>query len=614
MKTIKNMRLLWVAAVCAMAIGCSEDEQWTVPEEPNTPTPPATTDSTTVKPGYDFANDTISGNDMQLFDITFDYSALNEPTENIPAEGGTDEFWNDYLENSDFEREVIITYTEGAATVDTKRNREITYKVDGAHVIINSTEKKVDYIVSGASENSSLKIYSENKFKLTLDGVTLSNPTGAAINLQTKKRCYLVCTDGTTNTLTDGSTYDIPEGEDMKGCLFSDGKIIFTGNGLLQINAIGRNGISCDDYVRFRPGCNIAINATATGGHGVKTNDGIYLNGGILNIQVANHGKKGLSTESELLVAGGRTTIITTGNAIYDSEEMDLSSCAAVKSDSIFQMTAGILNLKSTGEGGKGLNVNERIAISGGQLNVLTTGDIYTHTDGETSSPRAIGSESDLTISGGTIRVISQASKGIISKSNLTIEDGTVEITSNDECLGVDYKDYALTIAGGSIYCYSADKHAVASNGELTICGGTLVATASKKNGMGLNCNNKSFSITGGTVMSTGNAGIAPSATKSTQPTIHFTGAIPATTAFGLTNEQGSVILSYSIPRSYETLNWLITSPSLSQGSSYSLISGGSFNSDNAFHGLALESNYTAGTDTLNINLSGIVTPVKANE
>lgn len=612
MKSKNIFRIICATALCNLSIGCSDDDPWTATDEPEVPVPPVVTDSTTIEePGYDFANDTISGNDMQMFNIAFDYSPLNEPEEYVPSEG-EDEFWNDYLENSEFEREVIITYSEGKATVDTKRNREIKATVNGAHVIITSTEKKVEYIVSGASENSSLKIYSDNKFKLTLDGVTLSNPTGAAINLQTKKRCYFECVDGSTNTITDGAIYDIPESEDMKGCLFSDGKIIFTGNGLLQVNAVGRNGISCDDYVRFRPGCNIAVNAS--NGHGVKTNDGIYLNGGVLNINVSGDGKKGLSTESELLVSGGRTTIITTGSAIYDAEEMDLSSCAAVKSDSVFVMTAGTLNLKSTGDGGKGINVNENLLVSGGQLNVLTTGDIYTHVDGETSSPRAIGCEGDLIITGGDIRVISQLYKGIISKSNLTIEDGTVEITSNDECLGVDYKDYALTIAGGRIYCYSANDHAVASNGQLAICGGTLVATAGKKNGMGVNCNSNQFSITGGTLMSTGNAGIAPSGTKSTQPSILFTGAIPATTAFGLADAQGSLLLSYSIPRSYETLNWLFTSPALAQGNAYSLISGGTVSGDDAFHGLVLNGGYSAGVDTLSVNLGGMVTSVSEKE
>ena len=74
-----------------------------------------------------------------------------------------------------------------------------------------------------------------------------------------------------------------------------------------------------------------------------------------------------------MIVRGGRTTVITSGNPRVKSD--DSSSCAAVKCDGSFIMTAGMLNLKSTGEGGKGINSDKDISIISGELNVVTLGD-----------------------------------------------------------------------------------------------------------------------------------------------------------------------------------------------------------------------------------------------
>lgn len=98
---------------------------------------------------------------------------------------------------------------------------------NGAHVVVNSTVSGVEYVLSGTTTNGSFKVYSEKKFKLSLAGVSILNPVGAAINIQSSKRVFVVCADETTNVLTDGSSYTATtDGEDMKACLFSEGQLI----------------------------------------------------------------------------------------------------------------------------------------------------------------------------------------------------------------------------------------------------------------------------------------------------------------------------------------------------------------------------------------------------
>lgn len=113
---------------------------------------------------------------------------------------------DDFIENSEFTSIVTITYNGTTATV--KNNVSgVEVSANGGHVVVNSTVSKVEYVLSGTTTNGSFKVYSEKKFKLSLSGVSILNPTGAAINIQSSKRVFVVCADGTTNTLADGSSY-----------------------------------------------------------------------------------------------------------------------------------------------------------------------------------------------------------------------------------------------------------------------------------------------------------------------------------------------------------------------------------------------------------------------
>lgn len=358
-----------------------------------------------------------SENAIQPIEIEFDYSALAEPADE-PITDVNDPYYNDYVENDTFDRVVYITYNGESATVAGEYDGA-TVTVNGAHVTISSTKGRMDYVLSGTSSNGSLKIYSENKFKLTLNGVTLTNPTGAPINNQCGKSLYLVLNDDTENILTDGTTYSVAAGEQMKGAIFSEGQIIVSGKGLLNVNARGGHGIASDDYIRFRPGCRVTV--SAAGGHGVKANDGIFIDGGVLNVAVESAGYKGFNSDLDIEVNGGRTTVITTGDSKIIAETLetaaDTSSCAGIKSDGVLTVNAGTLNLKSTGEGGKGINVAGDLVIAGGTVNVVTTGVK------EYSSPKGIKSDTGINITGGSIYSFSR-NAATIDAPSISIADG----------------------------------------------------------------------------------------------------------------------------------------------------------------------------------------------
>lgn len=354
----------------------------------------------------------------ELRDISFDYTALSEDEETVPSDD------NDYHENSSFSRTVYIAFADGSATVTTTASG-IKYTTDGAHVTVTTTKSGVHYILSGSTTDGGLKIYSEKKFKLTLSGVSITNPTGAAINNQCGKSMYIVLADSSTNSLTDGTAYDTTAGEDEKGTLFSEGQMIFSGSGTLNVTGNCRNGIASDDYIVFRPG-NV-INVTCPARNCVKANDGVTIRGGVLNLEATGDGGKAINSEANVTVGGGRLTAIVSGATLVSGA--DTTGVAAVKSDSSVVVSGGTIAIKCTGEGGKGINANGNITMSGGSLTVETFGAKTL------SSPKGIKADGWIAFSGGDTYVYSANSTPVDTSGGLTIGATLTATYSSDNKL-----------------------------------------------------------------------------------------------------------------------------------------------------------------------------------
>lgn len=545
--------------------------------------------------------DASTGDDLESFDVAFDYTSLDEDSETIPTDE-SDSSYDDYVENSTFNQTVYISFSDGSASV-TGSTDDLTVSIDGAHVVVTSSNKKMEYVLSGEASDGEFKIYSDYKFKLTLAGLTLTNPEGAAINVQSKKRVFVCLSDGTTNTLTDGTTYTTTDGEDMKACLFSEGQLLFSGSGTLNVTGQYKHGICSDDYIRLRPGS--IINITASAGNGMKANDGVFICGGVLNISTSAAASKGISSDGSVEISGGRTTIITTGGGELDDD--DVSACAGVKSDGHFSMTDGQLLLKSTGAGGKGLSCDSIINISGGTIEVITTGKQYTYGNLDTSA-KGIKADGNLYISGGSIKVRTsggEGSEGIESKAAMGISGGTVEVSAYDDCLNASS---AISISGGSIYAYSTNNDAIDSNGTLSISGGTVVAVGTQTPEGAFDCDQNTFAITGGTIVGVGGDLSQPTTSATTQATLLYNGSASAGVYLALLGSGSSPIMSYKIPISYSQMAMLMSSPDLSTGSTYTLSAGGQASGGTSFHGLTIGGSWSDATSSASVTFSSAVT------
>ena len=361
-------------------------------------------------------------------DIELDFSALTEGTEVI-QEDEDEEDYGDYVENTSWSTTVNITFDGETATV-TGNPSSVFVAIDGAHVTITSTAKRVRYIVTGTTPNGSLKFYGDKKFQLQLNGADITNPTGAAINNQCGKSFYLVLNAGTVNTLRDGENYTMVDGEDQKGALFSEGQILVSGKGRLDIYSVGKHCMASDDYVFVRPGCQLYMNSTS--GHGIKAKDYVYIKGGVINMEIAADGAKGINCDSLVYITGGRTTIITSGTSRLELDEQGnevSTGVAGVKADWNITMTGGTLNIKCTGNDAKGINVAQPLLFTGGELNVVVTGKK------NTVDPKGVKCDTDCTIQGGSFYSCAPNGRAIDIEGTLTIADGYTTLNNSDERL-----------------------------------------------------------------------------------------------------------------------------------------------------------------------------------
>ncbi len=410
---------------------------------------------------------------------------------------------DDNINYTIFDRTVYISYsTSGNATVKGVTD-SITAKVSGNDVTITNTSQEfVIYELSGSTTDGSFKLYSSRKQAIVLNGVSITNKNGAAINNQSGKRTFVVVNG--TNTLADGASYtDTPSDEDEKAAFFSEGQLIFSGEGSLKVTAQGKAGITSDDYVRVMSSPSITV--TSSAGHGIRGKEAVIISGGSVDTRVTADMKKGFSSDSLVQITGGTTNINVSGNAAYDSDDQDYSGSAGIKADRQFLMSGGTVTITNSGTGGKGIKVgssDDRVAlpaseISGGTLTVTTTGANYTKGDVSSkgikigwavkSGNKISSCSGNLTVSGGVTKVVSSKSEAIEVKGEITVTGGEIYAqSSGDDAIN---SASTFTISGGYVCGISTANDALDANGNFYIKGGVVFASGKSSPDLAIDAN-----------------------------------------------------------------------------------------------------------------------------
>ena len=596
---MKKMNLFWIAVTVWFAIAaCTTDDSWDDTRWTNGQSTSTTTESNDDNSATTGSTENVvygvsSEGDVQSFSVAFNKNAIAESVD-VDAED------DDYIENTTFAKTITITFsTSGAASVS--GDDEGIVSINGNDVTANNkTDKVVKYILTGETSDGFFKLYSSKKQAIVLNGVNITNPDGAAINNQSKKRTFIVLNDGSKNYLTDGTKYnDAVDSEDMKACFFSEGQLVFSGSGYLEVDANCKAGIRSDDYVRTLPKTNIFVDASA--GNGIRGNDAVIITGGVVNVNVTGTADKGISSDGEVRLDGGRTTIMTSGGYEYDEEDLDYTACAGIKADSIVNINGGELNIKSTGIGGKGINSDDKININDGVIRIITTGKRQKDSKGSVS-PKGIKADGNITIKGGQTQIrlegTGDGTEALESKGEIHIETGTLECYSYDDAINSKGNLY---IDGGYVYARATNNDAIDSNMNLYINGGVVIAEGGQQPECGIDAaEGYSAYINGGTVIAVG-GGLQAISSSSKQASIAVSASLGTT--LGLLSGS-TAILGYKLPTSNSGTALMISSPSLKSGSTYTLRAGAEISGGTSFYSLTTGCTIGSGSQSVDVTAS----------
>lgn len=457
------------------------------------------------------------------FDVAFDsaddtsYSSVTE----IISDDEEDDDAGDFIENFSPKGTVTIVWDGAKASKSTSGTTSgVTVSITGADVSIMATDKakRIRYVLKGNSSDGSLTIYSMKKCQITLSDVSLKNADGPVISmpkLVSGSSSYggkttLVELIG-TNALEDGAY--TPDGTKGKATFFSEGQLIFSGKGTLNVKSNSGHGIASDDYIRLRGGShNPVINVTTSNGKdGISVNDYFLMYGGELTIQAADDGisiAKGYAD-----IAGGKLTVDAADEGIVVTNEeaeagIDPSITVrggllkitttgdkghALKAAANYTQTGGIVQATVKGAGSKAFNTDGNCSFTGGKATLLVDGlPIYDEEENDVSSAAGIRSRGTLTLDGITlaIKATAEGGKGINSTGNILCKSGDVTIvntkgkyTSNGKTTrarGIT-ADTGLEIDGGLIRVRSVDD-AVYSPMSFNLIGGAVQAYSSEGN------------------------------------------------------------------------------------------------------------------------------------
>lgn len=146
-----------------------------------------------------------------------------------------------------------VSIPEGAEQYVSCTSDESSHvKVIQAETAGADTSGEITYTLSGTTEDGGFTLEGKYKATIELNNLTLTNPSGAAINIQDGKRIKIEVKKGTTNSLADGKN------DDTKGCIHCEGHLEFKKTGTLNIVGNNSHAVYSKEYLQIaKPTINI---------------------------------------------------------------------------------------------------------------------------------------------------------------------------------------------------------------------------------------------------------------------------------------------------------------------------------------------------------------------
>ena len=256
--------------------------------------------------------------------------------------------------------------TAAAASME-KKATEITLQgstatCDSSHVYIGedgkiSIQGAGTYLVTGTLDNGQIYVECVDAgiVTLILKDAHITNDDGACIYIKKTQEAVITLSEGSANTLTDGSVYkfDNPEDNEPDGALFSKEDLILNGTGSLTVKGNYSNGIVSKDGLKIESGV-IQVDAIH---HGIKGKDYLIVNGGTLTVNALRDGIKSTNYDNATVgyveINGGTLNINAEDEAVqgvsritFNGGEVNLGSTNnGIKCDGSINFNAGTVNI-----------------------------------------------------------------------------------------------------------------------------------------------------------------------------------------------------------------------------------------------------------------------------
>ncbi len=326
------------------------------------------------------------------------------------------------------------TPTITSALTQTTTSNTVTTAQTNTSVVADTTLSKTTTITEGGTHTLTGTITDgqividagDEDITLILNGVDITNSSGAALYIKSAGDVTIELADGSTNLLTQTG---LDGDEEEKAALYSTSDLEIVGNttASLIVESTVADGISGNDDL-YLTTANITVTAADDG---IRGKDSVNISGGVITVDAGDDGIK--TTNSEELGRGVLT--------IYDGTITVTAGDDAIKAEQAIVIEGGTINIPTSGEGIEA----PVVTINDGDITIYATDDGI-----NAATSDIITSGLVITINGGnlTIEVGPGDTDAIDSNGDLYVNGGTINITA--QMSSFDY-DGSGAINGGTV-------------------------------------------------------------------------------------------------------------------------------------------------------------------
>ena len=431
--------------------------------------------------------------------------------------------------------------------------------------------KAGNYKLTGTYEGQiKVEAADSDMVRLILNNATITNSTGAAINVVEADEVVIYTASGTTNTVSDGSSYSDTASGSPDAAIYSKSDLTLAGEGTLKVEGKYEEGIHTSDGLVIASGT-LEVNAANTG---IKGKDYVDILDGTITVTASQDGIKATNDTD-----GNRGWVRLSGGTVNISAGDD-----GFKAERVLEISGGTLNITQANEGIEAQYIN----ILDGTVNVTSSDDginasySTTTTTDSTSTDSTTATSTKQSAQGGqnSAPQAPSGSAGQAPAGGGQAPSGTMGQPPAGGGAGggmggggtFEVVDATINITGGTV-TVNANGDGIDSNGTATLSGGTLVVNGPFTGGNASLDTNGDLLLNGTTVAAANSGDMfeAP-ATSSTSGYVKISNVsnLSAGTTVQVADSSGNVVANYKVTNSSTALI-LVSSSKITKGESYTV-------------------------------------------